>query len=138
MKRVAVVTGAAGGLGRAITARLLADGFAVVGFDLDASRSGRNGGTTGLRVWRVDLTDACAIGDAFDQIATTYGGVDALVNNAGTCFMSEFPDIPADEFDAQMDLNFGGAFHCCQAAIKFDAGSRWGPQNCEYFLQRGV
>ena len=117
--RVAVVTGAAGGLGRAITGKLLADGLRVAGLDRDAA---------GLEAMRaehgdafhpcpVDLTDAGAIAGTLREVATRLGGIDALVNNAGTCFMSEFPDIPEDEFEAQMRINFSAAFHCCQAAV---------------------
>ena len=69
-----------------------------------------------------DLTRLPAIEEAFARIAEERGGVDALVNNAGTCFMSEFPEIPEAEFEKQMALNFSGAFHCCQAAIKLMAG----------------
>jgi len=69
-----------------------------------------------------DLMRKPAISEAFEQIAADFGGVDVLVNNAGTCFMSEFPDIPEDEFERQMALNFSGAFHCCQAAIKLMEG----------------
>ncbi|NEK24886.1 SDR family oxidoreductase [Sulfitobacter sp. JBTF-M27] len=121
MGKVAVVTGAAGGMGRAIVTRLLADGWAVVGFDVDAD------GLTemaqdGFAAMVVDLMDPAAIKSAFADIEQMLGGVDALVNNAGTCFMSEFPDIPEDEFDRQMALNFGAAFHCCQAAIKLMQG----------------
>ena len=121
MGKVAVVTGAAGGMGRAIVARLMADGFHVIG--LDVNRDGLSemlqDGFTGKVT---DLTDATAIGDTFEGIRKAHGGVDALINNAGTCFMSEFPDIPEAEFEQQMALNFSGAFHCCQAAIKLMAG----------------
>lgn len=121
MGRVAVVTGAAGGLGRAISARLLAHGMHVVGLDIDAAGldSMADAAFTGHVT---DLTNADAIAEVFAQIAKDHGGVDALVNNAGTCFMSDFPDIPAQELDRQMALNFSGAFHCCQAAIKLMAG----------------
>ncbi len=118
--RVAVVTGAAGGMGRAITARLQADGFSVTGLDIDADGlkdAARTAGP-GFTPMVVDLTDADAVSDAFARI----GAVDALVNNAGTCFMSDFPDIPAAEFDRQMAINFSSAFHCCQAAVKAMAG----------------
>lgn len=121
MTKVAVVTGAAGGLGRAISARLMAGGCHVVGLDVDGA------GLTDMEApdfsgILTDLTDPEAITRAFEQIATSHGGVDALVNNAGTCLMSEFPDIPVAELDRQMALNFSGAFHCCQAAIKLMAG----------------
>ena len=119
--KIAVVTGAAGGMGRAIVARLMADDLHVVGLDVD-SVGLVDMATENFEGIVVDLTDVAAITAAFDQIRTTHGGIDALVNNAGTCFMSEFPDIPTDEFDMQMALNFSGAFHCCQAAIKLMMG----------------
>jgi NAD(P)-dependent dehydrogenase (short-subunit alcohol dehydrogenase family) len=121
MTRIAVVTGAAGGLGRAISTALIADGLQVVGLDLDADgladiAQNRFAGIT------CDLTDPAAIATAFAHIEQTFGGVDALVNNAGTCFMSEFPDIPPDELDKQMAVNFSSAFHCAQAAIRLMRG----------------
>jgi NAD(P)-dependent dehydrogenase (short-subunit alcohol dehydrogenase family) len=95
---------------------LISDGLFVVGLDinaagLDSMASAQFSGHV------VDLTDPSAISAIFAQIGKDYGGIDALVNNAGTCFMSDFPNIPAAELDSQMTLNFAGAFHCCQAAI---------------------
>jgi 2-dehydro-3-deoxy-L-rhamnonate dehydrogenase (NAD+) len=114
--RRAVVTGAAGGMGRAITARLIADGLHVTGLDIDGpgldALAGEHGAAFAPLV--VDLTDAATVRSAFAGI----GGIDALVNNAGTCFMSDFPDIPSDELDRQMAINFSSAFHCCQAAVR--------------------
>lgn len=117
--RVAVVTGAAGGMGRAISERLIADGLDVVGLDIDKPGLDRSAQTLGAGFSGVpiDLTDARDVARVFDGIARDHGGVDVLVNNAGTCFMSEFPDIPADEFDRQMAINFSSAFHCCQTAV---------------------
>ena len=114
--KIAVVTGAAGGMGRAIVARLLTDGLQVVGLDIDASGLDSMA-TPGFTALPVDLTDPGAIGTAFATVQARFGGVDALVNNAGTCFMSDFPHIPADELDRQMAVNFSSAFHCCQAAV---------------------
>ena len=121
MIRIAVVTGAAGGLGRAISGKLMADGLHVVGLDIDATGLGTMAGA-GFTGHVTDLTDADAIKAAFAQIAKDHGGVDALVNNAGTCFMSDFPQIPAQELDWQMAINFSGAFHCCQAVIPLMEG----------------
>lgn len=117
MKRIAVVTGAAGGLGRAICTQLARDGLTVFGFDIDDAGL-HDLATHGVSGLHVDVTDPVAIAKAFDQITATHGGVDVLVNNAGTCFMSEFPDIPADEFNAQMSVNFSSAFYCAQEAVK--------------------
>jgi len=117
--KVAVVTGAAGGLGRAISQKLLDSGFGVVGLDIDTAgldEAAKELGS-GFVPKTTDLTDAKRVKQVFDEIAQSHGGLDALVNNAGTCFMSDFPDIPAAEFDQQMAVNFSSTFHCCQAAI---------------------
>ncbi|MGJ5620936.1 SDR family NAD(P)-dependent oxidoreductase [Sulfitobacter sp. MF3-043] len=121
MDKVAVVTGAAGGMGRAIVARLMADGLHVVGLDVDAAGLS-DMAADGFEGIVTDLMDVAAITRAFEDIGAAHGGVDVLVNNAGICFMSEFPNIPAEEFEQQMQLNFSGAFHCCQAGVKLMMG----------------
>ncbi len=123
MTRIAVVTGAAGGMGRAIVNRLLADGLQVVGVDIDgAALAGMAKALARFTPEVCDLTDAAAIAALFGRITAQFGGVDALVNNAGTCLMSDFPNIPAAELDRQMAINFSSAFHCCQQAVKAMAG----------------
>ena len=121
--RIAVVTGAAGGMGRAIVDRLLADGLHVVGVDIDATILDALAETRPhFTPEPCDLTKTDDIAALFARITAGFGGVDALINNAGTCFMSDFPDIPADELDRQMAVNFSSAFHCCQQAVKAMAG----------------
>lgn len=121
--RVAVVTGAAGGMGRAISDRLLTDGLTVIGVDIDGpSLLTMTADRDGFTPEAVDLTDPDAIIDLFARMTNRFGGVDVLVNNAGTCFMSDFPDIPAAELTRQMEVNFHSAFHCCQQAVKAMAG----------------
>lgn len=122
--RVAVVTGAAGGLGSAIVAQLVADGVIVMGLERDRDGLDRLVSRHGdaFIPYALDLTRPMEIAAAFGHLRETHGGVDILVNNAGTCFMSEFPDIPADEFENQMAINFTAAFHCCQAAVPMMAG----------------
>ena len=123
MKRIAVVTGAAGGMGRAIVDRLLDDGLHVVGVDINTTALlGMSADLPDFTPEACDLTDAEAIFDLFERITRKFGGVDALINNAGTCCMSDFPDISADELDRQMAVNFSSAFHCCQQAVKAMAG----------------
>ncbi|MEO0485449.1 MAG: SDR family oxidoreductase [Pseudomonadota bacterium] len=111
--KIAVVTGAAGGLGQAISASL-APTHHVIGLDLKPAPV--------AEPIEIDLTDATAIADTFKSISARHGGLDLLVNNAGTCFMSDFPDIPAAEFEAQMAVNFSSMFHCCQAAVPLMLG----------------
>lgn len=119
--RVAVVTGASGGLGQAISSKLLADGVFVVGLDINSNGFDRLA-CDRFEGMICDLTDAQAIATTFNTIRAKHGGLDILVNNAGTCLMSEFPDIPADEFRNQMEINFGSAFHCSQEAVKLMDG----------------
>ncbi|AXT27866.1 SDR family oxidoreductase [Ruegeria sp. AD91A] len=118
--KTAVVTGAAGGMGRAICRQLWADGFQVVGLDLNEEGLGEMATELGSDFTPIclDLTDPIAIAHAFDGIKEKNGGLDALVNNAGTCFMSDFPNIPPEELEKQMAINFNSAFHCCQQAVQ--------------------
>ena len=119
MQRIAAVTGAAGGLGRAIVARLVEDGLRVAALDRDEDGLGALVAAHGDAVlpFVVDLMDTAAIYATFERIGEEAGGPDVLVNNAGTCLMSAFPDIPGDELDAQMGLNFSAAFHAAQAVV---------------------
>ncbi len=118
--KIAVVTGAGGGMGSAITARLIQDKFHVVALDVNAESLKKLETTfsTNLTTFEVDLTSAEKIAEVFASIKAKFGGVDALVNNAGDCFMSEFPNIPAQEFEKQMAVNFSSAFYCSQESVK--------------------
>ena len=118
--KIAVVTGAGGGMGGAITARLVEDKFHIVALDINAANLEilKDKFSTNVTTFTVDLTSADKIAEVFMMIKTKFGGVDALVNNAGDCFMSEFPYIPAAEFDKQMAVNFSSAFHCSQESVK--------------------
>ena len=119
-KKIVVVTGAAGGMGRAITAQLIKDEYTVIAFDINDQGLKEIEADFAPNVfpYKVDLTSPDAIREAFALIIAKFGGVDALVNNAGTCFLSEFPNIPAAEFESQMAVNFSSAFYCSQEAVK--------------------
>ena len=118
--KIAVVTGAGGGMGSAITARLIQDRFHVIALDVNAESLKKLEITfsTNVTTFEVDLTSAEKIAEVFASIKAKFGGVDALVNNAGDCFMSEFPNIPAQEFEKQMAVNFSSAFYCSQESVK--------------------
>jgi NAD(P)-dependent dehydrogenase (short-subunit alcohol dehydrogenase family) len=118
--KIAVVTGAGGGMGTAITARLIQDKYHVIALDVNSESLKKLTATfsTDLTTFTVDLTSADKIAEVFASIKDKFGGVDALVNNAGDCFMSEFPNIPAQEFEKQMAVNFSSAFYCSQESVK--------------------
>ena len=122
--KVAVVTGAGGGMGRAICHRLLQGGLIVIGLDVSGEKLEETSRSVDADFHgsTVDLTDSVAVAASFAAIKAEYGGVDALVNNAGTCLMSDFPNIPAQELDNQMAINFSSMFYCCQEAIPLMIG----------------
>jgi 3-oxoacyl-[acyl-carrier protein] reductase len=125
--KVALVTGAGSGIGRAIAERFARDGAAVV---VAAQRRARldetvrqieQGGGRALAVG-CDVSVATEVQRAVQSAVATYGGLDILVNNAAR----NRPDAPVDErvagldpawWQATMDVNLTGAFLCCQAAL---------------------
>ncbi|MGI9367403.1 MAG: SDR family NAD(P)-dependent oxidoreductase [Ruegeria sp.] len=122
--RIAIVTGAGGGMGRAISEKLIQSGLKVIGLDVSAKGLEKTSEALGLQFhpMTVDLTEADQVALAFATIRGEHNGVDVLVNNAGTCLMSDFPDIPAQELEQQLAVNFHSAFYCCQEAIPLMAG----------------
>ncbi|MBV02755.1 MAG: 3-oxoacyl-ACP reductase [Rhodobacteraceae bacterium] len=123
-ERIAVVTGAAGGMGREIVAALIRDGTKCYGIDISNEGLREMESTLGGKFigMEIDLTRPNKILSGFETIRVSEGGVDILVNNAGGCLMSDFPDVSVAEFELQMKLNFDSAFHCSQAAVKLMKG----------------
>ena len=119
-KKIAIVTGAAGGIGRSIVGQLIKDNLHVIAFDMNKNGLGNLEKQFLINVHPhlVDLTNYDEIKKAFSIIESEYGGIDVLVNNAGDCLMSEFPEIPREEFELQMSVNFSSAFYCSQFAVK--------------------
>lgn len=103
--RVVIITGAGSGMGRA-TAYLLADEGAKVaamdlneaGLDETVKAIEENGGT--VHGWRLDVADGQAVNRVFADVAEQFGGIDALINNAG---ISQFTPIDADDYLAIWD-----------------------------------
>ena len=97
----AVVTGAARGLGRAMTERLLADGFEVWAIDADATELDRMAGQVDARPMALDVTDEAAVA----ELAGRVEACDALVNNAGIWRFTKLVDTPLDEARRVLDVN---------------------------------
>lgn len=114
--RVAVVTGAAGGFGTAISQRLRDSGSTVVHWDLpDAVKSGSFGD---LPHAAVDIIDAESIEAAAIDLQRQFGRLDILVNNAGIVGnVAPLWEIPVEEFRRIIDINLFGSFLVCRALV---------------------
>jgi len=108
---VAVVTGAAQGIGARIAEVLAAAGFRLALFDLQASPV--PGGAA--LVESGDVTDGAAVATFASNVVERLGRVDALVNNAGIACISPAEETPADVWRRVLDVNLTGPFLLCQA-----------------------
>jgi rhamnulose-1-phosphate aldolase/alcohol dehydrogenase len=120
--RVAVVTGAGSGIGRAIATRLAAEGACVVVADVNATGAAEVaadlGGPDVAVPVEVDVTDEHAIEQALRSAALAFGGVDLVVNNAGLSISKSLLDTTVDEWDLQHDVMARGSFLVSRAAAR--------------------
>ncbi|MDQ3469193.1 MAG: bifunctional aldolase/short-chain dehydrogenase [Actinomycetota bacterium] len=120
--RIALITGAASGIGKAIAARLAADGACVVIADLDADRSrdaAAEIGNADVAVGvQADVTDAAAVRAAVDATLLAFGGIDLVVNNAGLSISKPLFETTEEDWDLQHDVMAKGSFLVAQAAAK--------------------
>ena len=120
--KVAIITGAARGIGYAIAKRFLMDGASVVLSDIDGTAATK--AVKDLEQFGKVLSIACDVGDKLDihnlltYAATNLGEIDILVNNAGIVHQADFLDLKEDDFDRVMRVNLKGAFLCGQAVAK--------------------
>ncbi|MBF6986287.1 MULTISPECIES: SDR family oxidoreductase [Cupriavidus] len=119
---VAVVTGAARGIGLGIATQLARQGLTVALLDRDGGALDEAVGTlaaAGLNAFgaTADLTDSTAVNDAFAQVAARAGRVDYLVNNAGAVRDMRFLKMTDDDWDLVIDTNLRSQFLCCRAAL---------------------
>ncbi len=120
--RVAVVTGASSGIGRAVSIKLSKEGYVVV---LAGRRMAelavtaeacRNGSTI---VAATDVTDPASVDALFERTQAAYGRVDVLFNNAGVFApQAALEDLSFEQWKTVVDVNLNGAFLCARAAIR--------------------
>lgn len=125
--RVAIVTGAAQGIGAACAQRLAAGGAAVALWDVDAERGtalAESLVVQGRRAafFRCDVARKTEVDAALAATLTAFGRVDLLVNNAGIFRAAEFLDITEADWDAVIGVNLKGAFLVGQAVARAMAG----------------
>ena len=129
--RVAVVTGAGRGIGKAIASRLAEEGASVVVNDIDFAFADnvverlRKSGRVALAV-KADVTNWSEVAQMFEQAEQRFGRVDILVNNAGMRRDIPFHKLTEKEWDAAVAVQLKGCFNCTQAAQKYMVRQSYG------------
>lgn len=129
--KVALVTGARRGMGKAHALALAAQGAKVVITDIDlnecelvADEVRKAGGET--TCFKLDVSNKADVEKVFDEVIAKYGRLDILVNNAGIYSPKPFLEMTEEEWDRTIDINLKGEFLCAQRAAKEMAKNKWG------------
>lgn len=131
MSRVAVVTGAASGLGLAICTHMARQRRQIAVLDMDAEAAEkaaaqlRAHGARALAV-QADVADRSTVDRAFDQVRTALGPIEILVTSAGISGFVAFEQLAAEEWARTISVNLTGTFHCMQSAIPDMVAAGWG------------
>ncbi len=115
--RIAVVTGAASGIGEAIARALAAEGCKLCIVDRDRNAAEKTAASLRAKSIALDVGDADAVASAFEKIAAKHGHIDILVNAAGLLSTGPVADLPAKEWERVSQVNLAGIVYCVKAAI---------------------
>ncbi|TDC71842.1 glucose 1-dehydrogenase [Actinomadura sp. GC306] len=131
-QRTAIVTGGGSGIGRAISLRLAADGFATAVLDLNAEAAEKVAAEVCGKGYRaeplggVDVSDRDQVNAAVQRVRESLGPVAVLVNNAGLTGFKKFLHITDDAWNKMLAVNLSGPFYCTQAVVPDMIEARWG------------
>jgi rhamnulose-1-phosphate aldolase len=128
--RIALVTGAASGIGKAIAARLASEGACVVIADLDLAKAQAAAAELGNADVAIgiqgDVSDPAAVRAAIDATLLAFGGIDLVVNNAGLSISKPLLETTEADWDLQHDVMAKGSFLVSQAAARAMIDQRLG------------
>lgn len=130
-KRLAVVTGAARGIGRAIVLELLKRGRAVAGLDINAEQLKelesvvKDAGFT-VVTKRVDITKTDELTETLESLASQFGGIGILVNNAGITRDKLMMQMKEEDFDSVINVNLRAAFIATTVALRSMVRNKFG------------
>ena len=115
--KVALVTGGARGIGRAICEAYAAAGAMVVAADINEDDARKTAKAVGGMAVAMDVADMDSISAGIAAVKAEYDGIDILVNNAGIFNMASIDKITHEDYRQQYDVNVGGTIFTCQAAV---------------------
>lgn len=115
--RVAIVTGAASGIGRAVVGRLVEHGERVVAVDLPGAALDSLARSGVIEIVGGDVTDPAVDDEAVARAETVFGGLDAVILNAGLAAGGDIVDMPLEVFDRTIDVNVRGVLLGIRAAV---------------------
>ena len=130
--KIAVVTGAAAGIGRATAMRFAEEGAVVAILDLNEEGVQKvaeelSGAAGKVIPYVCDISDEARVNEVFGDIISRFGRVDILVNNAAVWkWHSPFMEIPVDVWKKFMDINLMGTVYCTRAALPSMLAQKWG------------
>ena len=122
--RVAIVTGGARGIGRAIALTFLREGARVTIIDSDKERLEMLKKEMGkenkeVMVIPCDITKSGDVKEMVDQVRRGFGRIDILVNNAGIIRRGTIETVTEEDWDRVIEVNLKGTFNCCKAVVEF-------------------
>ncbi|MDR7127741.1 rhamnulose-1-phosphate aldolase/alcohol dehydrogenase [Algoriphagus sp. 4150] len=124
-RKVALVTGSAGGIGLAIAEKYIQEGACVVVTDIDGDRLQQTGdallkkyGKDAFLAVKLDVTDGKSLEAAIEATCLQFGGVDIMVNNAGISISKTFEDHTDQDWDRLNDILVMGQYHISKAGVK--------------------
>jgi NAD(P)-dependent dehydrogenase (short-subunit alcohol dehydrogenase family) len=120
--KVALVTGAGSGIGRATAVRLAVEGAQVACLDVAAdaaeevaAKVAADGGEA--RAWPCDVSDSGSVAEVVGDVVTAFGGLDVVCNIAGIGRFAHTVDMPVEQWDRIIAVNLTGTFLVCRAAL---------------------
>lgn len=130
--KVAVIIGGSGDIGREICRELSKEGLCIAihynkGYELALNLKDeiRNNNRY-AEIFYADIRNKKQVDDMMEDIYKKYGQIDYLVNNAGISQIKPFMDITESDWDAMIDTNLKGLFHCTQSALKYMIRQKYG------------
>ncbi|AEJ60672.1 short-chain dehydrogenase/reductase SDR [Spirochaeta thermophila DSM 6578] len=127
--RVALVTGSARGIGRAVALRLAQEGAGVGIMDLKGTEeTAQEFSSMGYKAVPLpaDVTRYEEVASAVEKLVEAFGKVDILVNNAGIIVRGHVLDLSLEEWRKVIDVNLHGTFHCCKAVLPYMVKQNYG------------